>query len=80
MAKVNRRGCAIIKLWARSISNHFYWSAASSGGDGDLVEAKIASIVNHVADIHLGHSVRFPNCFHEDKRELRETISAGNLQ
>ncbi|XP_060073582.1 uncharacterized protein LOC132553328 [Ylistrum balloti] len=41
--------------WARSISNHAYWCAASSGGNAELVRKKLTSILNHVANIHEGH-------------------------
>ncbi|KAJ8310419.1 hypothetical protein KUTeg_012284 [Tegillarca granosa] len=41
--------------WARSISNHIYWCAASSNGDGDLVRDKLVSILNHVTNMHEGH-------------------------
>jgi hypothetical protein len=38
-----RKGFAIVGRWARSTSNHIYWCAASSNGDGE----KYASILNH---------------------------------
>ena len=52
-----------MKSWARSISNHMYWCAASGGGDGEMVK-KWLSILNHITDIHEGHGDKFPRCEH----------------
>ena len=41
-----------------------YWCAASSGGDGVLVQQKWLSILNHVTDVHEGHGEKFPRCQH----------------
>ena len=46
-----------------------YWSAASSGGDGEFVKAKWLSITNHVIDVHEGQ------CEHgtlEDRKWLKK--------
>ena len=37
IGKRKRKGFAIVGRWARSISNHIYWCAASSNGDGEMV-------------------------------------------
>ncbi|XP_060085473.1 uncharacterized protein LOC132564874 [Ylistrum balloti] len=50
--------------WARSISNHAYWCAASSGGNAELDKKK--SILNHVTNIHEGHGDLFHSCEHGD--------------
>jgi hypothetical protein len=34
IGKRKRKGFTIVGRWARSISNHIYWCAASSNGDG----------------------------------------------
>ncbi|XP_055958272.1 uncharacterized protein LOC126827962 [Patella vulgata] len=60
-----KKGCEQIEEWAQSISNHLYWAAASSDGDGDLVEAKWKSITNHVANLHDGHGELYQRCQHE---------------
>ena len=39
-ALAKKKGCSILGNWKQSISNHLYWCAASSGGDGKEVEAK----------------------------------------
>ena len=64
LALAKKAGCGPIKEWAHSISNHLYWCAASSQGDGELVRQKWQSISNHVANIHHGHSERYPKCLH----------------
>ena len=52
-----KKGCEKVKLWSRSISNHMYWCAASSNGNGELVKAKWLSILNHVSNIHEGRMI-----------------------
>ena len=49
------KGQEQIISWAHSISNHLYWSVATSKGDGELVCAKWESIVNPVTNIHKCH-------------------------
>ena len=59
-----KKGCEKVKKWARSISNHMYWCAAGSGGDGELVQEKWLSILNHITKVHEGHGDKFPRCQH----------------
>lgn len=56
----------LVGEWARSISNHLYWCAGSSSGNGELVKQKWTSIMNHIANIHVGHGDQFPECLHGD--------------
>lgn len=72
-----RRACEVIKKWARSISNHMYWSATSSNGDSELARAKWTSIVRHVSNQHSGHGEVFTQCEHGDLDEPREWILPG---
>lgn len=67
-----------IKDWCHSISNHLYWAAATSDGDGDLVEEKWLSILNHVCDVHEGHGDRFQACEHPPLAE-RSWITKGKI-
>ena len=62
----------------QSISNHLYWCAASSHGDGEQVKAKWLSILNHVTNIHEGHSETFPECAHGHLEEERKWLRRGN--
>eukprot|EP00795_Rhopilema_esculentum_P010095 gene10095-18746_t len=64
-ALAKRPRCSLLGKWIKSIVNHMYWCAASSDGDGDLMLAKWDSVVNHICDIHEGHSELFPKCSHE---------------
>ncbi|KAK3107901.1 hypothetical protein FSP39_024743 [Pinctada imbricata] len=77
-AASKKKGNGILGDWARSISNHIYWCAASSGGDGDLVRDKWLSILNHVVNIHEGHEgEHFPNCVHgslDDRLWMRKGL------
>jgi len=59
-----RRDCTILHDWAQAVSNHMYWCAASSGGDGDLILAKWSSILRHICNIHTGHGPLFDSCAH----------------
>ena len=68
-AASKKKGCQKVALWARSISNHLYWCAASSQGDPDLILAKWKSISNHIVNIHEGHDEKFWRCEHGDLDE-----------
>jgi len=72
-----RRDCSILAHWAQAVSNHLYWCAASSAGNGDLVLAKWLSILNHVCDIHTGHGEPYNECMH-GMLEPRLWIRAGS--
>ena len=72
------KDCHEIRPWIKSMSNHMYWVAASSGDDGDLKLAKWSSILNHVSNVHEGHSVEFPRCEHAELLEERQWIKKGN--
>lgn len=74
-----KKGCQKVKDWARSISNHMYWCAASSSGDGELVQQKWLSILNHVANIHEGHGDKFKRCEHP-QLEDRDWMKKGRLK
>ena len=62
----NQRGCEVVGEWIRSISNHLYYSAASSDGEsGEMIVAKWKSVVPHVQNIHEGHDdPLFDRCLH----------------
>lgn len=49
-----------VALWKKSLVNHMYWTAASTeDGNGDIMEAKWVSLLDHVVDNHI-------NCYHDD--------------
>uniref|UniRef100_A0A8C6UDD5 Uncharacterized protein n=1 Tax=Neogobius melanostomus TaxID=47308 RepID=A0A8C6UDD5_9GOBI len=59
------RHCEELNLWKSAIINHLYWTAASTpDGNPDVMEAKWASLVNHVQDIHSHENLWFPVCAH----------------
>lgn len=72
-----RRDCAILHDWGQAVSNHLYWCAASSGGDGELILAKWTSILRHICDIHIGHGPLFDRCEH-GQLEPRLWLSLGS--
>ena len=66
-------------MWAHSISNHLYWCAASSGGDGEELKTKWLSILNHVADIHEGHGDKYPRCEHGPLDDRQWMLPGKNI-
>lgn len=70
-----KRDSKILLDWLPSIINHLYWAASSSDGNGPLVKAKWASLLNHVCNKHEGHSELFPTCEHgalEDRKWFKQ--------
>ncbi|PIK45961.1 hypothetical protein BSL78_17169 [Apostichopus japonicus] len=60
-----KKTCAAAGAWAKSVSNHLYWVAASTpDGDGDVMLAKWLSVANHIQDVHQHASDLFPRCVH----------------
>ena len=78
-ALARKKSCTVLGNWKQSISNHLYWCAASSHGDGEQVKAKWLSILNHVTNIHEGHSETFPECAHGQLEEERKWLRRGNV-
>lgn len=76
MAAGKKKNCQLLIKWAQAISNHVYWCAASSNGEGHLLKAKWLSLMNHVSDVHDGHGDLFPTCEH-DTLEPRKWIKKG---
>ncbi len=75
-----RPKCADAGKWTRSIVNHVYWCASTSNGDQDLLLAKWDSVVNHICNIHDGHSDLFPKCLHgplDDEEDPRDWMQPG---
>jgi solute carrier family 8 (sodium/calcium exchanger) len=70
-----KRGCEKVGKWLQSISNHLYFCAATSGGDGEMVEQKWLSVLNHITNKHEGHGRKFPKCTHTLIE--RDWINAG---
>ena len=71
-----KKKCKQVADWARSVSNHLYWCAASSDGDGEMVSEKWLSILNHITNVHEGHGERFPKCLHGELED-RDWIKKG---
>ena len=75
IAKVKE--CEEVAGWIRSISDHLYWSAASTqGNNGDLILSKWKSVANHVQNVHEGHEGPFQQCKHEEL-EARKWLKPG---
>ena len=72
-----RKDCEAIAPWIKSIANHLYWCAASSGGNGQLVVAKWKSLINHICNVHTHHDPLFPKCLHGDLDDNRAWLEIG---
>ncbi|CAM1154739.1 Uncharacterised protein r2_g4345, partial [Pycnogonum litorale] len=78
MAKSNKKTCKQLGVWAKSICNHLYWTAATCHGDVELVHAKWQSILRHVCNIHDSHpNQKYPECEHGELHE-RDWLTWGS--
>ena len=76
----NARGCTAVRPWIHSITNHLYWSAATSIS-GEETVAKWSSVANHIQDVHVHDDWHFPMCEHSqiDQRALTKWLHPGEL-
>ena len=67
------KDCEIVREWVQSIINHLYWCVASTtDGNGEMIQAKWSSLVNHIHNQHTRHGHLFPKCCHGRIRGRRE--------
>jgi hypothetical protein len=64
--------------WKNTVINHLYWCAATSGGDGGMVEEKWLSILSHVVGMHEHSGPLFPQCQHEPLPDNYEYMVIGS--
>ncbi|XP_030274805.1 uncharacterized protein LOC115582760 isoform X2 [Sparus aurata] len=79
MEKISKeKECQELQKWMRSITNHIYWTAATSSTGPERV-AKWTSILNHVRDVHKHDDPLFPKCLHEIRqtRDKSKWLRAG---
>ncbi|KAM8755816.1 uncharacterized protein AB9X84_009227 [Acanthopagrus schlegelii] len=79
MEKISKdKECQKLQKWMRSITNHIYWTAASSSTGPERV-AKWTSILNHVRDVHTHDDPLYPKCLHEvhQTRDKNKWLRAG---
>ncbi|XP_046560154.1 LOW QUALITY PROTEIN: uncharacterized protein LOC124269188 [Haliotis rubra] len=77
-AAAKKSGCAAIRPWIKSTTNHMYWVAASCKDDPDMKVDKWLSVTNHVANKHEGHSAKFKQCEHAPLTEERLWLKEGS--
>jgi hypothetical protein len=63
-AVAKKRGAEDVRQCIKSVSNHVYRVASSSGSDGELKQAKWRSVIGHIRNKHDGYSEKFPACLH----------------
>ncbi|XP_062579418.1 uncharacterized protein LOC134241368 [Saccostrea cucullata] len=73
-----QRGAGQIRPWIKSIVNHTYWVAASSGNNGQMKVDKWKSISNHLINVHEHDSEVFPRCEHGQLIEPRDWMQQGS--
>ena len=72
MNLAKEKDCALAGEWIKSIINHLYWCASSTpDGNGDVMEAKWLSVVNHIRNRHTQHDRLFPKCLHAKYKRRR---------
>ncbi|XP_071100693.1 uncharacterized protein [Haliotis cracherodii] len=77
-AAAKKNGCAAIRPWIKSTTNHMYWVAASCKDDPDMKVDKWLSVTNHVANKHEGHSTKFRQCEYGPLAEERLWLKEGS--
>ena len=64
--KAKVKSCKELSPWIQSISNHLWWSAATCGGDEELLREKWKSILHHVVNKHSWKDAKqFKKCAHK---------------
>ena len=71
-----KKKCKQVADLARSVSNHLYWYATSSGGVGEMVSEKWLSILNHITNVHKCQRERFPKYLHGELED-RDWMKKG---
>ena len=68
-----QKDCDALYLWIKSIVSHVYWSAQSTpDGNGDVVVAKVRSIVNHIQNKHVHEDPLYAKCNHPTSYETNK--------
>ena len=79
----NQKDCSELGPWIKAIGNHMYWTAASTPQqDGELMLAKWQSLLNHIVNVHTGHSERFQQCLHPiipPSDDRKKWLTPGNI-
>ncbi|CAC5423950.1 unnamed protein product [Mytilus coruscus] len=75
--RANKKDTGDIRPWIKSIVNHTYWVAASSGEDQNVKIHKWTSISNHIINKHVHESDLFQQCIHGELEEQRAWLKQG---
>ena len=77
------RECGDLGPWIQSISNHLYWTAASTpDGNGKVMLQKWQSVANHVINIHQHEGSLFLSCQHgppQDGDRRKKWLKRGTV-
>ncbi|CAC5398255.1 unnamed protein product [Mytilus coruscus] len=75
--RAKKKDTGDIRPLIKSIVNHTYWVAASSGEDQNVKIHKWTSISNHIINKHVHESDVFPQCIHGELEEQRAWLKQG---
>ena len=73
-----KKNCQGLHDWIKSVVNHMYWVASSSGDNGEEKKEKWCSIMSHICNIHSSFDGNFKQCEHAPIQDHREWIKIGN--
>ena len=75
------KDCEAVNEWIKPCENHLHWSATSSfSGNGMVIWAKFKSFLQHIVNIHSGHSnLLFEKSAYCSDIEPRKWLTIGML-
>ncbi|CAC5381135.1 unnamed protein product [Mytilus coruscus] len=76
--RAKKKDTGDIRPWIKSIVNHTYWVAASSGEDQNVKIQNWTSISNHIINKHVRESDVFPQCIYGELEEQRAWLKQGS--
>jgi REP element-mobilizing transposase RayT len=73
------KDCEALNEWIKPCENHLHWSATSTyDGNGLVIWAKFKSFLQHIVNIHSGHSdPLFDKCAHGSNIPARKWLTIG---
>lgn len=70
-------GCSTLEQRIQPTANHFYWCAATSRRNGDILVETWTTITRHVVNVHSGHTGRLSRCLYGPLNEDVPWLTPG---